>query len=41
MGDINDEIFIRKYAADFKGPYLEVGSKDMAIHRYQAPFFEH
>ena len=28
MGDVNDEIFIQKYAADLKGPYLEVGSKD-------------
>jgi hypothetical protein len=28
MGDINQLIFIKKYAEQLKGPYLEVGSKD-------------
>jgi len=28
MGDINDRIFIQNQMSDFKGPYLEVGSKD-------------
>lgn len=28
MGDINQLIFIKKYAEQFNGPYLEVGSKD-------------
>jgi len=28
MGDINQLIFIKKYAEQFQGPYLEVGSKD-------------
>lgn len=28
MGDINQLIFVRKYVELFKGPFLEVGSKD-------------
>jgi len=28
MGDINQLIFVRKYAEQFEGPFLEVGSKD-------------
>lgn len=28
MGDINQLIFIKKYAGQLNGPYLEVGSKD-------------
>jgi len=28
MGDVNQLLFIEKYAADLFGPYLEVGSKD-------------
>mgnify|MGYP001564463790 CR=1 FL=1 len=28
MGDVNQLIFIKKYAEQLKGPYLEVGSKD-------------
>lgn len=28
MGNVNDQIFIKKYLRRFAGPYLEVGSKD-------------
>ena len=28
MGDANQYLFIRKYAEQLEGPYLEVGSKD-------------
>ena len=28
MGDVNDWIFIQNQMSDFKGPYLEAGSKD-------------
>lgn len=28
MGDINQLLYVKKYAECFKGPYLEVGSKD-------------
>ncbi len=28
MGDINQRLYIEKYAGLLKGPYLEVGSKD-------------
>jgi SAM-dependent methyltransferase len=28
VGDINDQIYIQNQLSDFKGPYLEVGSKD-------------
>ncbi len=28
MGDINDQIYIQNQMSDFRGPYLEVGSKD-------------
>lgn len=28
MGDINQSILIQKYHEDFKGPFLEIGSKD-------------
>jgi hypothetical protein len=39
MGDINDEIFIQKYVTDFKGPYLEVGSKDYGNTQDIKPLF--
>lgn len=28
MGDTNQLIYVQKYAEDFEGPYLEIGSKD-------------
>ena len=39
MGDINHFLFIRRYADQFSGPYLEVGSKDYGSTQDLRPLF--
>lgn len=39
MGDINQFIFIQKYAGQLNGPYLEVGSKDYGSTQDLRPLF--
>ena len=39
MGDINQYLFIQKYAEEFSGPFLEIGSKDYGSTQDLRPLF--
>lgn len=41
MGDVNQLLFVRRYADRFRGPFLEVGSKDYGTTQDLRSLFEH